>query len=754
MGVLHGTPTNVSTDPESLPTLQNLIKRDPDGYKDDFERRLRHFQSIIDIQRSQPGAESKELVALLGFVSAVCPCFPQLTAEVPAQLASLLDDQLDALDPPVRRAIFQALVLLRNRGMLEPLTLLQLCFRCFRGRDKILRERLYMYVVSDIKGVNAKHKDNALNRRLQTHVFAMLNDTSVVAAKYALRVLVQLYRRHVWRDTRTVNVVAGALFCPHSALRIAALHFLLGAHDQATTADSDDEDAGTAAGKTAERMQKNLKKEGATSTRNSKKTMRKLKRAQATAKKKPAGEAAASFAAIHLLHDPHAIGEKLFSEVRKQGEKFDVRLMMLNLLSRLIGAHRLLIPNFYPFVQRYMQPHQREITLVLAYLVQGCHELVPPESLQPLLRTLAQHFVSDKSRPEMVAIGINTTREVCARVPLAMDATLLSDLLEYRKDRDKAVVASARSLLQLFRTKRPELLHKKYRGKGADLSATPAAYGALEAATGVEGAELLQRHEERLRARNEGAGVGRDEAHEWAERDGEESDADNSVDDDEMEEGGEEGGEEGEEGEGGAESEEELEEGDVDSEAEGGEDGEEDEEDEDDEEDDEEEAVAERAPAPAAPRLDMSRLLTPRDFERIARLKQLQQEAGGLRGAKRRRAEEALLDTDDLPSALEVEGEAVDTLDIEGAKARRNATREEKLANTKAGRTDHSEKKGFQSKKTGGLSNKEKKKNQPFSMIRKSNSVKSKIRHRDDHARADARRAKKMFKGRVKRGAA
>ena len=114
----------------------------------------------------------------------------------------------------------------------------------------------------------------------------------------------------------------------------------------------------------------------------------------------------------------------------------------------------------------------------------------------------------------------------------------------------------------------------------------------------------------------------------------------------------------------------------------------------------------------------------------------------------------ALLDTDDLPSALEVEGEAVDTLDIEGAKARRNATREEKLANTKAGRTDHSEKKGFQSKKTGGKSNKEKKKNQPFSMIRKSNSVKSKVRHRDDHARADARRAKKMFKGRVKRGAA
>ena len=117
-----------------------------------------------------------------------------------------------------------------------------------------------------------------------------------------------------------------------------------------------------------------------------------------------------------------------------------------------------------------------------------------------------------------------------------------------------------------------------------------------------------------------------------------------------------------------------------------------------------------------------------------------------------------VLDTDDLPPAIEVEGEAVDTLDIEGAKKRRNATREEKLANTKAGRAERGfeagQKKGFTSKKTGGLSNKEKKKGKPFSMIRKSSAVKGKARHREDHARAAARRDKKMFKGRVKRGAA
>ena len=64
-----------------------------------------------------------------------------------------------------------------------------------------------------------------------------------------------------------------------------------------------------------------------------------------------------------------------------------------------------------------------------------------------------------------------------------MDATLLSDLLEYRKDRDRAVVAAARSLLHLFREKMPELLHKKQRGRGVDMSARPAEYGAVHVAT-------------------------------------------------------------------------------------------------------------------------------------------------------------------------------------------------------------------------------------------------------------------------------
>jgi hypothetical protein len=53
-----------------------------------------------------------------------------------------------------------------------------------------------------------------------------------------------------------------------------------------------------------------------------------------------------------------------------------VKLMMMNVISRVIGVHKLLLLNFYPYLQRYVQPHQRDVTHLLAAAVQSCHEQV------------------------------------------------------------------------------------------------------------------------------------------------------------------------------------------------------------------------------------------------------------------------------------------------------------------------------------------------------------------------------------------
>ena len=72
------------------------------------------------------------------------------------------------------------------------------------------------------------------------------------------------------------------------------------------------------------------------------------------------------FPAIQMLNDPQTIAEALFKRVRSSGEKFEIKLIMLNFISRLIGCHKLILFRFYSFLQqRYITSHQKEVTHIL-----------------------------------------------------------------------------------------------------------------------------------------------------------------------------------------------------------------------------------------------------------------------------------------------------------------------------------------------------------------------------------------------------
>ena len=183
--------------------------------------------------------------------------------------------------------------------------------------------------------------------------------------------------------------------------------------------------------------------------------------------------------------------------------------------------------------------------------MQAAHDRVPPEALHPALRQLVDAFVHDRARPEVAVAGLKAVRELCARAPLVMDFDLLSDLAAYRKSRDKEVASAARALVSLFREVNPALLAKRERGRGADLEAAPAAFGAATVATRVLGAELLEAEEEKKRMRG-GEEESDDEDEEGWSEDDEEGDEEESDDDDD--------GDGEEAGSGGSEEEEEDEE--------------------------------------------------------------------------------------------------------------------------------------------------------------------------------------------------
>lgn len=474
----------------TLLDLQNVINKDESGpelYQAEFERQLEFFQNLLTLFELNPKDFNQDLSDHIAFLSHVAKSYPQELKDFPETLVQLLKKHSTVLDPDLRMECCKALILLRRKDLLPPSDLLILFFDLFKCQDKILRNYLKEHIVYDIRTINAKQKDNRLNTTLQNFMFKMLQDSHKMAAKMSLDVMIELYQKGIWHDQKTVNVISTACFHETAKLAVTALKFFLGKDTDEDDKDDDSEDDMPSVKNVVMANRFNKK------TRKREKFLDNIKKAHKKKKKKGSAEAF-NFSALHLINDPQGFAERLFKKVDTLREGFEVKVLFLDLISRLIGTHELFILNFYQYMARFLNPHQREVIPMLQFVAQASHELVPPDAIEPALRAIVNNFVTERNSGEVMAIGLNSIRELCKRCPLAMDETLLRDLAAYKTYKDKAVMMAAKSLITLYRHTYPDLLHKKDRGRPteAQVELGQRAYGAVQAKDFIPGAEDLK----------------------------------------------------------------------------------------------------------------------------------------------------------------------------------------------------------------------------------------------------------------------
>jgi protein SDA1 len=90
--------------------------------------------------------------------------------------------------------------------------------------------------VASVKKANKTKRDDKLNRSVQNFLQAAVMDENEAAAKKALAVLTELYRRNIWNDARTVNLVADATKHKSPKILVASLKFFLGQDEAAEAA--------------------------------------------------------------------------------------------------------------------------------------------------------------------------------------------------------------------------------------------------------------------------------------------------------------------------------------------------------------------------------------------------------------------------------------------------------------------------------------------------------------------------------------
>jgi protein SDA1 len=82
--------------------------------------------------------------------------------------------------------------------------------------------------------------------------------------------------------------------------------------------------------------------------------------------------------------------------LKKSNEKYEVKLYILRLISRMIGRHKLQLLQFYPNLLRYLSAHNKDkISEIFAMIIESCHDLVPPETLKPIIERIISNYVTE-----------------------------------------------------------------------------------------------------------------------------------------------------------------------------------------------------------------------------------------------------------------------------------------------------------------------------------------------------------------------
>ena len=104
-----------------LLALQDQIKRDADGYKDEFLLQFRHYKACHGLFSLRPNNSSDEFSKLVRFVAQVSDKYPKETQGFGEEIMDLLQKHSLVLSHSLRRTLVQSLILLRKRGQVGQL---------------------------------------------------------------------------------------------------------------------------------------------------------------------------------------------------------------------------------------------------------------------------------------------------------------------------------------------------------------------------------------------------------------------------------------------------------------------------------------------------------------------------------------------------------------------------------------------------------------------------------------------------------
>jgi len=469
-----------------LEQLFHYCKTDWKAYEEDIQAQLQLLHSLLQLVNS--ASHSEQLSSLLIFVASIAnkvPHFPMMQ-QIYESITDILQRHGQVLEPELRFQLVRTLAILGKSRAQDVCNTLNTYFPLFRCMDKQLRKYIFQLIFNTVE--RAIEKGPKLSFQCKSLIYQYLQDNHEKIAQKTLLLLIRLYAKGILSDASTCNVMSSCCFHENTKTKAIAIHFFLQERFQ------DDEDSDTSSNDSEEEDEDNnnnhqLQAVISQKTKELKNTYKMTSKKNARKKRQLERKILRIYNSerrrrkrkheldpkveppVSLLFRPEEFAERLFAELKKKNQRFQLRLSIIQLIAKVVGFHRLDIPSFIQYLLGYLRPQQEGVTKMLVVLLQAIHDCTPMETVEMVIRYIADHFVIPQMSANTCAVGLNSIRILCEKQPNAIDSALLEDLIQYKTSKDKSVMMAARSILSVYRKLCPNLLPKSERGKLGNIRA-------------------------------------------------------------------------------------------------------------------------------------------------------------------------------------------------------------------------------------------------------------------------------------------
>ncbi|EIJ87460.1 protein SDA1 [Nematocida parisii] len=415
--------------------LQLQIKKDPANYTSLYMNELEKMRGMMKISKLDPQAKNQELCSLLTFLPHISKNYSE---DISNDIFNYALDYYNLLERSLSQAVITSIIILKKTKQIGPDVFYKNAIILIEEMDKRTKTVFIQFLISEIIR-DKEHKELIQNVLVDT-----IESRIEAHSKRAVYIFIHLISRDVWKDQNTTELLFKIILKSSSVVINFIFMYLL---DRVRLTITEEEIEIQANNKTNQKIKRETRADKKKKERQTKALNKKLEEKKEKQNSDP-----------NIIKLLNRLGEKgpfyaskLFKLIKASEHKMEIKLMMAQIVSRIISHYKINIKGFLGYMMRFLFPHQDKLPSVFAAIAQSIHEGTEEKEVEAVCDLIVENFCSDYKDDDIIAYGINSIRAIVKRYPGAVEYDCIKRIMDYRKMKKRRAVVASTSLKKMIR---------------------------------------------------------------------------------------------------------------------------------------------------------------------------------------------------------------------------------------------------------------------------------------------------------------